>query len=545
MLTTKAFEMKKQSYYLLFIILLGTVLRIYGLDSENLWFDEVGSVNLALRNIGTVFFKFHNSPLYFLLLKCWIKMWGVSEFALRSLSVIFGVCSILLIYKLAKKLFNKNVGLFSAFLLSISPIHIFYSQEARNYSLLIFLTLLSMLSFVNLLNKEQCKSYFYLTLINILVVYTLLHGILVVLVQNVFYFFKGKHKKRWLMYQAVVLLFFLLWFIPINIVAHTEPWIKVSTSWIEKPHFSALLETFKTFSYGDRSYGGKDIHIETKDLRMPQILFFIYTILFLLGLLQGKLWNNRIEYKQRAQTIVLLNVWLFLSILVPFLFSIVFFPLYVIRYVIFALPAFLIIIAIGISKISNRIAQITVIFIISIFTAFSISVYYTEELKITWRDAINYIEKNKNENDVIIVSLAKEVRLFGYYGKNGLRNRQNGGLNIDKQLGSKLVTGGFVYNEAGNELIGVNDADQLKEIMNSVHTIKKRSNIWLLISRWAVGDKKAGSIKDYLDKRYQCKQEKAFSGITIYYYISNKFEESKEIIKDNNFDDLVESVTKM
>lgn len=523
---------KRSNLYLFLIITLGIVLRIYRLASENLWFDEVGSVDLALRNIRTIFFKFHNSPFYFLLLKCWMKMWGISEFALRSLSVIFGVCSILLIYKVAEKLFNKNVGLFSAFLLSVSPMHIFYSQEARNYSLLLFLTLLSMYIFIKLIEENQAKLHFYLTLVNILLVYTLLHGILVVAVQNIVYFLKGQQKKRWFVGQAVVLFFFLLWFIPINIVAHTEPWVKVSTSWIEKPHFSALLETLKTFSYGGKSYGGNDILIETKDLRMPQILFFIYSILFLLGLLQWKLWNNRTEYKRRVDAILLLNAWLFLSILAPFFFSIVFFPLYVIRYVIFALPAFLIIIAVGISKISIRMVKITLIFIISVLTAFSIRLYYIKDLHIGWRDAINYIERNKNENDAIIVSTAKEVRLFGYYGKNGLRNRQNGGLNIDKQLGSKLVTGGFVYNEAGNELIGVNDAEQLKEIMNSAHTIKKRSNIWLLISRWAVGDKKAGPIKEYLDKGYQRKQEKAFSGITIYYYIPN------------NFDDLVEPVKK-
>lgn len=508
-------KFKRFPYYLLFIFFLGAVLRIYGLDAENLWYDEVGSVNLALRNMGSVFFKFHNSPLYFLLLKCWIKMWGVSEFALRSLSVIFGACSILLIYKLAKKLFNKNVGLFSAFLLSISPIHIFYSQEARNYSLLLFLTLLSMYIFIKIIEENQTKLHVYLTLVNILLVYTLLHGILVVLAQNIFYFFKNRQRKRWLIGQAVVLFSFLVWFIPINIVAHSDPWIKVSTSWIEKPHFSDLLETFKTFSYGGKSYGGNDILIETKDLRIPKFLFFIYGILFILGLLQWKLWNNGTEYKRRVDAILLLNVWLFLSILAPFFFSIVFFPLYVIKYVIFALPAFLIIIAVGIDKINNRMIQATVILTIAIFVAVGLNTYYTKYLKIDWEDAIKYVYGNIKKNDVIIVSQAKEMRLFGYYGKNGFRYGGKNSLDIDRQLGSRVITGGFVYSDGENKFIGINNLGQLKQIINYGDVIRKDNNIYLILSRWFDAQK----IRAYVDDLYQNERRRDFPGIAVYYYI--------------------------
>ena len=47
----------------------------------------------------------HNGPLYYLLLRPWLAVAGESEFALRFFSLVFGVLAVLLVYRLARRLF--------------------------------------------------------------------------------------------------------------------------------------------------------------------------------------------------------------------------------------------------------------------------------------------------------------------------------------------------------------------------------------------------------------------------------------------------------
>ncbi len=143
-----------QSKLLLPLILVaGLVLRMNSLD-QSLWLDEATSV-LAAKNFSfqDLIFKFSpgdfHPPLYYLILKLWIGIFGTSEIAVRVLSVIFGVATVYVVYAVAKKLFGGNVGLISAALLATAPLHIYYSQEARMYSLETLLVMLVVWFFVS------------------------------------------------------------------------------------------------------------------------------------------------------------------------------------------------------------------------------------------------------------------------------------------------------------------------------------------------------------------------------------------------------------
>ena len=129
---------------LLGIILIGSLLRIYHLGTESIWFDEAASIDGSKESLVSVIQssgRLHNQPpLYFVLLHFWMLLFGTGEIAVRSLSAIFGIISIFVIYQVGCQLFNRKVGLISSFLSAISCYHIYYSQEARAYSLLQLLT---------------------------------------------------------------------------------------------------------------------------------------------------------------------------------------------------------------------------------------------------------------------------------------------------------------------------------------------------------------------------------------------------------------------
>ena len=141
------------SILLLFITLLALGLRLFGLDAQSLWYDEAFSVYLARMGLGEITARTAadiQPPLYYYLLHGWIRLLGDSERALRGLSLLFGVLTVPLMYAVAWQLFarlpgtyRRLAGLLAALLVAVSPLHVWYGQEARMYTLLTFLCLLS------------------------------------------------------------------------------------------------------------------------------------------------------------------------------------------------------------------------------------------------------------------------------------------------------------------------------------------------------------------------------------------------------------------
>ncbi|MGC2186665.1 MAG: glycosyltransferase family 39 protein, partial [Terriglobales bacterium] len=126
--------------------ILGSALRLHSLSARSLWIDEAASISFATLPwrsfLHTLWDYQGNMALYYFLLRAWIHL-GDSEFAVRSLSVLFGVLTIPAIYFLGARLFDRATGLTAAVLLSVHSFHVHWSQEARGYSLLILLLVLA------------------------------------------------------------------------------------------------------------------------------------------------------------------------------------------------------------------------------------------------------------------------------------------------------------------------------------------------------------------------------------------------------------------
>ncbi len=129
-----------------FFTLSAFALRIFQLGKQSLWYDEAFSVYLARFDLATITARTAadiQPPLYYYVLNLWLTLVGDSEFAVRFLSLFFGVLTIPLMYSAARRLFNATTGLFAALLATLSALYVWYSQEARMYTLITFLGLLS------------------------------------------------------------------------------------------------------------------------------------------------------------------------------------------------------------------------------------------------------------------------------------------------------------------------------------------------------------------------------------------------------------------
>ncbi len=139
---------------LLAILLLAAALRCYRLDAQSFWNDEGNSARIAERTPDLILEGAEGDihpPGYYLLLHYWWALFGQSEFALRSLSVVAGLALVVFTYLLGRHVFGEATGLTAAFLGAISPFAVYYSQEARMYALLAALSAASTLFAIRIL----------------------------------------------------------------------------------------------------------------------------------------------------------------------------------------------------------------------------------------------------------------------------------------------------------------------------------------------------------------------------------------------------------
>lgn len=130
------------------LVLLAFALRLFQLGYSDLTFDESASIFIARKPLAEMLPYLlraihEHPPGYYVLLAGWIQLVGDSEVALRWLSVFIGTLSIPLMFQLARAAWSERAGWLAALILTVTPVHIFFSQNARMYPLLSLLALAS------------------------------------------------------------------------------------------------------------------------------------------------------------------------------------------------------------------------------------------------------------------------------------------------------------------------------------------------------------------------------------------------------------------
>ena len=119
--------------------MLAFLLRIAHINGESLWRDEVDTIRFAFVSldqlIGNITRAGFNGPLYHLLMRGWLSLAGINDFALRYFSLLCGVAQVMVLYALANRLFGRRVAIVAAWLAAIAPALIWYSGEGKMYTL--------------------------------------------------------------------------------------------------------------------------------------------------------------------------------------------------------------------------------------------------------------------------------------------------------------------------------------------------------------------------------------------------------------------------
>jgi hypothetical protein len=129
---------------LLLLVALG--LRVYRIDTE-LWLDEIQLLvryaPLEFRQLLGTYDSQNHQPLYSILAGLSFRAFGGSDWSVRVPAVVFGVASLWALWSFARRITSTTEAMLGVAILTVSYHHVWFSQNARGYTLMMFLAVLA------------------------------------------------------------------------------------------------------------------------------------------------------------------------------------------------------------------------------------------------------------------------------------------------------------------------------------------------------------------------------------------------------------------
>ena len=406
------------------IFVLACLMRFFHLSYQSLHIDEAYILTLV-RDFGfrelieNAINHDPRPPLYYMLFHYWIKIFGATEAGARSLSAIFGCLTIIPVFMIAKKMFNKKIALLSIFLLAINPFNIYYSQMIKEVALVSFFAITAFLFFILALEKNKKTHWGLYVLFSLLSIY--MHYAAGFLTISCFIFlFLSRKKYCSTTFRNGILSYILIfigylpgfWFMAHNLLAMSR-YYKVVSGILEQPSVIQLVKwslySFSWFIKGEIQCWSIFLSGNRRDL-----LNIIPLVLLAFIFLKPKYWrkvrqNNLSAYIPIALAI---TVPILLELIATRLKIIYFHPRHISYVSFFAI--ILISHAIVNSERIKRVIFISILFTLMIIPYILLNRFPQED----WRNAINWMSKQYSENDVVGILNPQSKNFFEYYNNS-------------------------------------------------------------------------------------------------------------------------------
>ncbi len=403
---------------LFLISALAFALRVYKLDAESLWLDEVLSINLASMDIPsairTLPGNYVHPPFYFIILHIWSRVAGQSEFSLRFLAALFGPLTAAMTYKLARVLFERRTALLSGLFLALCPYHVYYSQETRMYTLATFLGLVGAYCFFQTLERrDTALCWIGFVLCSVLGLYTHYYTLFLLLFENLFFLslitIRRQYRcslKAWLLAQLAIFCLYLPW-LPAFLIQSTGG----RTDWIKVPSFGYLPVALITYFVTPNPEGKLHLLIGGFGVLFPMTL----------GTIGAQLTEDgqKLSFPLSRSRLYVLSY-----LIVPFLTacaaSLLIKPILGFRYLIIYVPAACILLAYGLNLVKPRFLAL----LLSLLLGWAMILYldgiYNTTNRDDWRNVARYLSTRIQRDDLVCFNDRYARLLFYYYyGKEG------------------------------------------------------------------------------------------------------------------------------
>lgn len=369
------------------ILLIAGFLRFYKLGFQSFWLDELHTVietDPALKWKDLLFYLKccdPHPPLFFAVEKIFFLLFGSTEFIARSVSALAGTISVWIVYLLGKELYSSRLGLVAATFTCFNYFHIWYSQEARPYAFAFLFAVLSFLYLIRLIKNPRWKTGILYSIYTLLMLGSHYFGLFVFVSQICIALLFWREAENKLLYFRHFL------FAGLIIGAGFSPWLPfllstagIKSFWIEpiKPSFAI------DFFY---EYFGKS------DLLKPFLILFLISGLVHL-FIKSKIGSKSIKEDVYSFGFIICFLWIGISLIIPYIRSILVVPMLFPRYTIVLLPAFILILAFGIELIANIFIKYSLLIffcLLSLTDLFFIQKHYSQIHKTPFRELGQYI----------------------------------------------------------------------------------------------------------------------------------------------------------
>jgi uncharacterized membrane protein len=387
------------------ILLVGFILRFYHLDFQSTWRDEDVSICVSdmplLPMMEAVIADFVHPPLHYILLHNWFALFGFGVVQARALSAIFGLLSIVLIYLLARYLFNGGTGLLAALLLAVSQLGITYSQEARPYAQLLFFVLASTYLFIIALRERKAVAWCGFVAASVLMLYTHYYGGLVLVCLALFAIVWRKRypipRLWWTGGMIVLLLAYLPWLSTgvIRLGLQSPKAFLPTSDPSMASHWSSLPAAINWFNNG--KFAGINSAAPKWTFPVGGLLFTLPVLLVLKQAAKSQTPGDD-ERRRREAVFLLAVLWLVPMLAVLGLHRVMIF--FHVRYFAFCIAPYYMLVAAGLRLISKRtIIGHLAVAILVVYSIVALRSNYFLPYKANRRDAVNYVASQYKESD--------------------------------------------------------------------------------------------------------------------------------------------------
>ncbi len=252
-------EKLKRHKFFAFILIVGTILRFTKLDFQSFWYEELVSAYYTnVNGLGEFFSRYwHNPdfspPLYHLFIYFIRSLFGSSDWILRAPSALFGVGVIVMTYFLGRRLIGQQGALMASAMSSVSGALIYYSQEMRyNSALVFFILLLSYLFIDYQQERASIRTHIGLILSAFILIYIHYLGLFFILQLLVIStLLKRSLWKRNAMFMVGVIILFAPWLMVF--IKQTSVW-SIPNLGNTSPHLFTYFKNMLEFAFFYRPY---------------------------------------------------------------------------------------------------------------------------------------------------------------------------------------------------------------------------------------------------------------------------------------------------
>lgn len=359
------------------------VLALFELGRKSLWSDEAFSVRVGTNwdaFVGALSGTDVNMVLYYVLLRGWLTL-GTDEATVRLLSALFAVCTVPVVYWLGRDLFSVRVGLAAALLIALNAFVIEYAQEARSYTLVMFLAATSTLLLVRALRAQSWRWWIVYGLVAALLPFAHIVAASVWVVHG-FAALTHVPRPRWRFLGAPIVISVL--------AAAPLAWVVVTAdrsglSWIPGTTIEAVAHSLVALAGAGLPPG---------DLRIPGIAL---TVCILALAVFGAVATWRSSRHERWGLMLLIG-WLIIPFAIVIAISIRQ-PLLVVRYLMFVVPALSLLAALGLRAIRVPVIRPVVLGVVVALALMGLNNWYRSYPKPDWAGASYYLLARANSED--------------------------------------------------------------------------------------------------------------------------------------------------